>query len=73
MLLDPTGRAVADIDLGEELAAVVGRAEWFGRANTPARARAVAGNAGVAEGYGEAEGRSRRGRHMQPICAPAAR
>ena len=73
MLLDPTGRAVADIDLGEELAAVVGRAEWFGRANllSPAHVpwRAMQG---VAEAAAKPKGRSAAGRHMQPICAPAA-
>ena len=73
MLLDPTGRAAADIDLGEELAAVVGRAEWCGRANllSPAHVpwRAMQG---VAEAAAKPKGRSAAGRHMQPICAPAA-
>src|SRR5512134_2070104 len=73
MLLDPTGGAVADIELGEELAAVVGRAAWFGRANllSPAHVpwRAMQG---VAEAAAKPKNRSAAGRHMQPTCAPVA-
>src|SRR5512134_337941 len=72
MLLDPTGRAAADIDLGEELAAEVGWAEWCGRANllSPAHVPWPAMR-GVAEASAKPKSRSAAGRHMQPICAPA--
>lgn len=73
MLLDPTGGASADTDLGEALAAVLGRAEWYGRANllSPAHVpwRAMQG---VAEAAAKPKGRSAAGRHMRATGAPAA-
>ncbi len=73
MLLDPTGRIAADLDLGEELAAVLGRAEWYGRANllSPAHLpwRAMQS---VAEAAAKPESRYAAGRHTQPPFAPAA-
>jgi nitroreductase len=73
MLLDPIGRPATDIDLGEDLAAAVGSAEWCGRANllSPAHVPWPAMQ-GVAEAAAKPKGRSAAGRHMQPTCAPVA-
>src|SRR5512134_1797125 len=73
MLLDPTDRGAADIDLGEELAAVVGGAEWYGRANllSPAHVPWQAMQ-GVAEAAAKPKGRSTAGWHMQATPTAAA-
>src|SRR5512134_1643180 len=73
MLLDPSGRAATDIDLGEELAAVAGSAEWCGRANllSPAHVPWPAMR-GVAEASAKPKSRSAARPHMQPTGAPAA-